>query len=77
MNVSHRLATIALAALTAVTLAGCTPSSDDPNAGTYLYYREYVTNDGRRIPCIVYVGSNRGGLSCDWEHPITSKKGTA
>ena len=74
MNHVQRLAAATLAVLTVITLGGCVLGSVDPNEGTDLYYKEFTTKDGRRIPCVVYRGYSSAGLSCDWEHPTDGKE---
>ena len=76
MNTIRRLVVAMLAILTIITLGGCSVREpDDPNKNTNLYYKEFITKDGRRIPCAAIVGGNgTSGLSCDWGHPITSKE---
>lgn len=74
MNHVQRLTAATLALLTVITLGGCVCEPDNPNEGTDLYYREFTTKDGRRIPCAVYIGYSSGGLSCDWQHPTDGKE---
>lgn len=72
---TRRLAVAALAALMALTLGGCERDADDPNSGTSLYYKEFITKDGRHIQCAAISGGHGySGLSCDWEHPLTGKE---
>lgn len=67
--------TVMLAMLTIITLGGCSDrQADDPNENTNLYYKEFITKDGRHIPCAAITGGHGyAGLSCDWEHPTTSE----
>lgn len=75
MNTTRRPAAILLAILTVITLGGCGRAADDPNSGTSLYYKEFISKDGRHVQCAAITGGNGySGLSCDWEHPITSKE---
>ena len=68
--------TVMLAMLTIITLCGCsTREPGDLNKNSNLYYKEFITKDGRHIPCAAIMGGNGyGGLSCDWGHPTTSKE---
>lgn len=57
-----------LALVGAFTLAGCGQAPADTTAvglGDISYY-EVHTPDGS-VPCLVYSGINKGGLSCDWD----------
>lgn len=76
MNTIRRLVAAMLAIFTIITLGGCsTREPDDPNNNTNLSYWEFITKDGRHIPCAAITGGNGySGLSCDWEHPTTSKE---
>ncbi len=68
---------VMLAILTIITLGGCSfdREPDDPNKNNRLYYKEFITKDGRHIPCAAIAGGyGYSGLSCDWEHPITKGK---
>ena len=76
MNTIRRLVAAMLAILTIITLCGCsTREPGDLNKNISLYYKEFITKDGRHIPCAAIMsGNGYGGLSCDWGHPITSKE---
>lgn len=76
MNTIRRLVVAMLAIFTVITLCGCsTREPGDLNKNIDLYYKEFITKDGRHIQCAAITGGNgNSGLSCDWEHPITSKE---
>lgn len=71
----HRIITGIVVVMAVIGLAGCSNSGaeyDDPNTGL-LEFRVFITKDGRRIECAT-TGSCRGGVSCDWEHPLVGKE---
>ena len=63
---------VALTALAAVLLAGCTPQApagqpqDNPASAPYVVSVWVDTVDGRRIPCVWAALGYGGGFSCDW-----------
>lgn len=66
----------------ALTLSGCASSGDQPapepsrydGADNGLWETSIRLQDGRTIDCIVYTDQYPGGVSCDWEHPISGGK---
>lgn len=59
-------------ALLATALLGCAPAPhvEDSqqvaeNSG-YLHEAHKTLTDGRTVTCVIYVGTYKGGLSCDW-----------
>lgn len=67
---------VAAAALAALALAGCGRDSyADTDADQVLsewrrdamHVETVALPDGREITCVVFVDTEAGGLSCDWE----------
>lgn len=70
----RRIITGIVVVMAVIGLAGCSNSGaeyDDPNTGL-LESRVFITKDGRHIECAT-TGDYRGGVSCDWEHPLVGK----
>lgn len=72
----RKLAALTAAGALALSLSACSSSATpggapelDPESGTIstdLYERSIKLEDGRVITCVIFVGSRKGGLSCDW-----------
>ena len=80
-----RLATILLAATCLAGLTGCAVEPEGNATGqtireapSYrdqdLEYKAVELPDGRDIECIIFSASKKGGLSCDWQHPVNGKE---
>lgn len=68
---------VSLVLCSAVGISGCAapPPSDEPTRlETSGYVQQdlvearVILEDGREVVCIVYSGTRKGGLSCDWEN---------
>lgn len=84
MNHAQRLTAILLAAACLAGLTGCALEPDSNTNQTIreapsyrdsdLEYKTVKLPDGRHIECIIFVHSQQGGLSCDWQHPTNGKE---
>ena len=62
---------LAIAAVALLALAGCSGEGmgdigNDGGAGSAIPHR-VTLDDGRTVQCVVFVGYNKGAISCDWE----------
>lgn len=66
-----KLVTLAALAVGVLVISGCSTSTEpESTQGTDGVVSTFwaKTIDGREIPCVVWQGYSRGGLSCDWEY---------
>lgn len=80
MSKTKKTVAVLLIAASALILSGCasrqidnSSNSDQENSTTErLLYEDTITlSDGRKITCVEYANGYEGGVSCDWEHPIS------
>lgn len=70
----RKIITVAVAALLAAGLAGCSSSrphvEDSEQVSDYssgLHEARKQLSDGREVTCVIYLSGYKGGLSCDWD----------